>query len=67
VEKVAYALLGFVAVVWILGMIAGMVAAWPFGFFGLIAIVALGLLLIKVINERLSNKEDDYYEKNVQQ
>jgi len=35
VEKVAYALLGFVAVVWILGMIAGMVAAWPFGFFGL--------------------------------
>ncbi len=66
-EKIAYALLGFVAVVWILGMIAGMVAAWPFGFFGLIAIVAFGLLLIKVIKERLSNKEDDYYEKNVQQ
>jgi hypothetical protein len=31
----------------------------------LIAIAGIGLLLIKVIRERVANTEDDYYSKNV--
>lgn len=65
-EKVAYGLLLGVAILWVLAMIVGMVAAFPFGLIGLIVFVALGLLLIKVIRERLASKEDDYYTNNVE-
>jgi hypothetical protein len=64
-EKVAYALLGFVSVLYVAVMVAGLVAAFPWGIVGLIAIVGIGLLLIKVIRERIHNAEDDYYSKNV--
>jgi F0F1-type ATP synthase assembly protein I len=46
-------------------MLAGMVATFPFGLIGLVAIVGVGALLIKVIKERRSNAEDDHYSKTV--
>ena len=64
-EKVAYVLLGIATLAWVCMMIAGMVMMLPEGIFGLITIVGVGLLLIKVIRERLENKEDDHYSKNV--
>ncbi|MBU0517789.1 hypothetical protein KJ564_02480 [bacterium] len=64
-EKIGYILLGIVAVIWIFAMIAGMIVAFPFGLIGLIAIVGVGFLFIKVLADRLGNKEDDYYSKNV--
>lgn len=64
-EKVAYWLLGSVAVLYVIAMIAGMFAIFPFGIIGLVVITGIGLLLIKVIKERLNNKEDDYYSKKV--
>ncbi len=66
-EKVAYALLGFVSLLYLAVMVAGLVAAFPWGIVGLIAIVGIGLLLIKVIRERIRNSEDNYYSKNVDQ
>ncbi|GAB2189690.1 hypothetical protein [Sessilibacter sp. MAH2] len=66
-EKISYSLLGFVAVIYVLLLIFGLVAAFPFGIIGFIAIAGVGLLIIKVIKERLNNKEDDYYSKNVDQ
>ena len=66
-EKVAYALLGFVSLLYLAVMVAGLVAAFPWGIVGLIAIVGIGLLLIKVIRERMRNSEDNYYSKNVDQ
>ncbi len=65
-ETLAYAILLVVAILWLIGMIAGMVAAFPFGILGLVVIFAVGLLFIKVLKQRLENKEDDYYEENVQ-
>lgn len=65
-EKIAYSLLGFLAVVYIIAMIVGMMAAFPFGLLGLIAMLAVGLLFIKVLGERMKSKEDDYYDKNVE-
>ena len=65
IEKVAYALLGFVSLLYLAVMVAGLVAALPWGIVGLVVIVGFGLLLIKVIRERIRNSEDDYYSKNV--
>ncbi|CAB1082276.1 hypothetical protein D1AOALGA4SA_9905 [Olavius algarvensis Delta 1 endosymbiont] len=64
-EKIAYILLLIVALCWLLAMFVGMVAAFPMGLIGLVGIAGLGLLFIKVIRERLKNKEDDYYSKNI--
>ena len=47
-------------------MLAGMFVAWPYGIVGLIAFVGIGLLFIKVLRERLANKEDSHYSKNVE-
>jgi hypothetical protein len=66
-EKIAYTLLGFVSLLYLVVMVAGLIAAFPWGIVGLIAIVGIGLLLIKVIRERIRNREDDYYSKNVDQ
>jgi hypothetical protein len=67
IEKVAYALLGFVSLLYLAVMVAGLIAALPWGIVGLVVIVGFGLLLIKVIRERIRNSEDDYYSKNVDQ
>ena len=64
-EKLGYFLLAIVALVWITVVIAGLVMAFPWGLIGLIGILGLGILLIKVLADRLSNKEDDHYSNNV--
>ena len=66
-EKAGYVILLSLAVLWILGIIGGMIAAFPVGLIGLVGLVGIGLLFIKVVKDRLSNKEDDYYSKNVDQ
>jgi hypothetical protein len=64
-EKIGYSILGSVALLWIVGMVVGAIAASPYGLVGLLTFVGVGALLIKVIRERLKNKEDDYYSNNV--
>ena len=65
-ENIGYILLAIVGVCWLVAMIAGMVAIFPVGIIGLMAIAGIGFLFAKVIKDRLSNKEDDYYEKHVE-
>ncbi|HAV63526.1 MAG TPA: hypothetical protein DCY13_14310 [Verrucomicrobiales bacterium] len=65
-ERLAYVILGTLAGIWLVLMIAGMVVAWPVGILGLLGMFAVGLLLVKVLKERMSNKEDDHYDKNVE-
>jgi len=64
-ENIGYFLLGIVAVCWLIAILAGMIAAFPLGIIGLVAISGVGFLFAKVIKDRLENKEDDYYSKNV--
>lgn len=64
-ENAGYLLLGILVVVWILVVIIGSIAAFPVGLVGLIMIIGFGMLFIKVVQERLNNREDDYYQKNV--
>ena len=64
-EYLGYTLLGLVAVVWLVVVIVGLVAAFPLGLIGFVVLAGLGVLFAKVLKERLENKEDDYYSKNV--
>lgn len=64
-EKLGYFLLAIVALVWLSVVITGLVMAFPWGIIGLIGILGLGVLLIKVLSDRLNNREDDHYSKNV--
>lgn len=64
-EKIGYLCIGIVAVLYVVAMIAGMIAAFPFGLIGLVVFLGVGVLLVKVVKERLANREDDYYSKNV--
>lgn len=64
-EKVGYLCLGVVAACYLVAMFVGMVAAFPLGLIGLIAIAGIGALLIKVLKERRLNAEDDHYSKTV--
>ena len=66
-EKIGYILIGSVALLWIVGMVAGMIVAFPYGIIGLVVLAGFGLLFAKVLKERLVSKEDDYYSKNIQQ
>jgi hypothetical protein len=65
-ERIGYVLLAIVGICWLVAMVAGMVAIFPFGIIGLVAITGIGFLFAKVIKDRLSNKEDDYYAKTVE-
>ena len=44
-----------------------MIATFPFGLIGLLLIAGVGILLIKVLKERMKNKEDDYYSREIDQ
>ena len=65
-ENIGYILLGIIAVCWLIAMVVGMIAAFPVGGIGLIAIVGIGFLFAKVLKDRLANKEDDHYSKTVE-
>ncbi len=67
VEKLGYILIGSVAVLWLGGMIAGMIAILPYGLLGLALLAGGGLLFAKVLKERLASSEDDHYSRNVHQ
>ena len=66
-EYVGYVFLAIVVLIWIIALFIGMIAAFPYGLIGLLAIIGIGFLLAKVIKDRLENKEDDHYSDNVEQ
>ena len=64
-ENIGYILLLIVVVCWLIAMLWGLIAAFPAGLIGLVAIAGIGFLFAKVIKDRLASKEDDHYSKNV--
>ena len=65
VETIAYVVFGAVALVYLVVMVAGLIAIWPWGLVGLVVLAAGGALFIKVLRDRLTNPEDDYYSRNI--
>jgi len=64
-EKWGYSLLAIIAIIYLIAMFVGMIAAFPYGLLVLLLIAGLGILMIKVLKERLQSKEDDYYNKEI--
>jgi hypothetical protein len=64
-EKWGYSLLGIIAFVYIVAMFIGLFAVFPFGLLGLVFIAGMGILMVKVLKERLKNNEDNYYSREV--
>ena len=48
---------------WLLMMLVGIIAAGPLGLIALIPLGVVGYFVGAVISQRLSNAEDDYYDK----
>ena len=65
-ERIGYALLGIIAIAYLIAIFVGLIAMFPFGLLGLLLIAAIGILMIKVVKERFQNKEDDYYTKEIE-
>ena len=55
------------AALWALVMLGGIIATLPWGLPALIIFLIGGYIVYRVIRDRLSNAEDDYYDKNVEQ
>lgn len=66
-DTFALALVVVFALLWLVTAVTGLIVAVPFGLLGLIPIAVLLSLLAAVIHQRLHNKEDDYYDKHVDQ
>ncbi len=64
-EKIAYAILLLLAGLWLVVLLVGLVAAFPFGLIGFLGLGAIALLFAKVLRERLASEEDDYYDHNI--
>lgn len=64
-EKLGYTLLAIIAIIYLVAILVGIIAVFPFGLLGLLLMAGIGVLLLKVIKERLKNKEDNYYSKEI--
>ncbi|WP_332714207.1 hypothetical protein [Pelagibacterium mangrovi] len=64
-DAIALAIVIVFALLWLGVTVTGIIAAVPFGVLGLVPIAIVIGLLVVVIYQRLSNAEDDYYDKNV--
>ncbi len=65
-EIIGYTCLALLAAIYAGAMLFGMINAGFMGVIGLIFLVGIGALFVKVLSERLSNREDDHYSKNVE-
>lgn len=63
VDKVALIFVIIATLVWGVGMAIGIVNAGAVGLIALIPVVAIAYLSGVVVSQRLSNREDDYYDK----
>lgn len=65
-KMILYLVAGF-ACLYICFMLFGLIAILPYGLPGLVVLGIFLYVLVRIIRDRLGNKEDDYYEKNIKQ
>lgn len=64
-DTLVLAVIAIFAVLWLVTAVTGLLTAVPFGWLGLIPIALVVGLVVTVIYQRVTNKEDNYYTKNV--
>ncbi len=66
-DTIALALVATLAGLWLILMITGVIVASPYSWIIAIPLLVGLYLLVRVIQQRLGNAEDDYYEKNIKE
>lgn len=66
-DQIALIFTIIISLSWFGIIITGAIAALPFGLPILFIFAIFGYLLICVIKQRLDNKEDDHYERNIKE
>ncbi len=64
-DKLALICIVVPVVIWFFIAFIGALALFPYGLVVLIALLIVAYFFYRVIRERIENKEDDYYEKNI--
>ena len=64
-EKIGYIFLLLFLIGYLGLLVFGLIAAWPFGIIGFFLLLGLGFLFIKAMKDKIGNKEDAHYKKNV--
>lgn len=64
-DKLALICVVILAAIWCVALLTSAVAVLPYGLIILAVLCVGGYFVYRVIRDRLENKEDDYYEKNV--
>ncbi len=59
-------IVGIVAA-YVIAMMVGLFAIFPYGLIGLAVLAVVLYFVVRVVRDRLTNAEDDYYEKNIKQ
>lgn len=66
-DKLVLILVIACAAIWAVVMLGGIITTLPWGLPVLVVFLIAGYIVYRVIQDRLSNAEDDYYDKNVEQ
>ena len=66
-ERTGLLLLALAALGWLALFVGAAATSLPVGLIGLAALLGTALLLLRVLLDRLGNREDDHYDRNVDQ
>jgi F0F1-type ATP synthase assembly protein I len=66
-EKAGWGMLAIVGLIYLGILVVAFIMTFPVGLIGLLVLGGFLLIFVHVLRERLGNKEDDYYAKNVHQ
>ncbi len=64
-DQIVLILLAIGAIIYVMALVFGMLQIMPYGLIGLSFMVVVLGILGRIIYDRLQNKEDDYYQKNI--
>ncbi len=66
-DKLVLILVIVAVALWALALLGGIIASLPWGLPALVVFLVVGYILYRVVQDRLSSAEDDYYDKNIKQ
>ena len=65
-EYIGYVILFIATVAWLILMSYTSIKAFPWGLIGLLFIVGCGFMFAKALKDRLANRQDDHYSRDVE-
>ncbi len=67
IDRIALILVVVLASIYVAVLLLGLIGLLPYGLPLLVVFLVVGYLFWRVVKDRLTNSEDDYYDKNIDQ